>query len=108
MKKSIQDKSQKFQKKFQVAELVRIVNSFEIRKRNPSKKGGRYYSCHRKMKNNYMFSKRKSQYCRKEKNRLSWRVQIFSLKKREKLETDNLFQSFRNKREIRYMPIVCW
>ena len=42
------------------------------------------------------------------KTRLSRREQIVSLRKMEKLKIDNLFQTFKNKKDIRYRPIVCW
>ena len=68
----------------------------------------RYYPCHRKVKNPYIFSKVRFQYCEKNENQTEWREPIVTFEKKEKLKIDNLFQDFRNKKEIKYRPIVCW
>ena len=56
------------QKKFQVAELVRSGRQCQKQKRNPSREGGRYYPCDSKVKNHYIYSKVRFQYCGKDEN----------------------------------------
>ena len=55
-------------KKFKVAELVRSGQKCRKETKRPSKEGGRYYPCHRKVKNHYIFSKVRFQYCGKDEN----------------------------------------
>ena len=56
------------QKKFHVAELVRSGRQCQKQKRNPSREGGRYYPCDRKVKNHYIYSKVRFQYRGKDEN----------------------------------------
>ena len=55
-------------KRFQVAELVRSGRQCRKQKKNPSKEGGRYYLCDRKVRNHYIFLKVRFQYCEKDEN----------------------------------------
>ena len=54
--------------RFQVAELVRSSRQCQKQKKNPSEKGKRYNPCNRKVKNQYIFSKVRFQYCEKDEN----------------------------------------
>ena len=51
---------------FQVAEVLKSGRQCQKQKKNPSKEGGRYYPCHRKVMNQYIFLKVRFQYCGKD------------------------------------------
>ena len=53
-------------KRFRVAESVESGRQCQKQEKNPSKEGGRYYPCHREVKNHYIFSKVRFQFCEKD------------------------------------------
>ena len=89
--------NQRFQNKFQVAELVKSGQQCQKQKRNPCEEGGRYHPCNRRAKNHHIFFKKWSQFCGKN-SRLSKKKPIVNFKERKMLKIDKLIQNFQQQK----------